>query len=914
MKKHLALLLTLAVLAACSKKEDAEEAPLIEPANVTEQSVDGFRTARLHKGAWRPTITCTGRDAAKTVLTADLWEHTLSRETADPEKPMVFTSPELVGKPLGTERTWTLSYVPTGLAGFSALRLQIDRFGRGHVLVSREGRWSPQFDCQERAIPYEHKFIEAACSGDTAFVENFLENHGPVGVYVNQIGVLGETALTCAMKNGRDAVVELLLNRQDGSLDFNAGNLDGQLPLFLDLDGRGRYAAEWLRLPEVDLNRLDGNRRTIFHTTGSSLALLKATVKTKRLNPGLLNRQDSRKTTALGALIERSRDHLEAREILTIAKSLLTLDAEAPAIANQTLLEYAVARQLPHQALLFLNEKPLQRLRGTGGANALVPLAAASCDAQFVKLLDQRRDVVFTTTNGAGENAVDVVRRLNCADADRLIELFVQRGVADRLDPATPACAGDAAAFARTLANGGARVFSKTTQIMTCIWDKPEMLQVMARQSTLPWDWSVVEGFAQRAIDSRDARLTNVYLNDLKWPAGGAFFQRLRDNLNAGTLSLGQYFDAVSAQNALTDANLRVGAYGHLLFDLIQTNDHARTSAFLQKVAPSAWPVLDPATRPEIQEFYTADAQELIAANGCVSPRLPGEGPLLFALRLQNFEAAKNIAAAMRQRRAPFGSQKASCANAVTLSVMNPLFLAVKQCQPEVVRQAYDLGTTIEGAGSNKMTRRNAWDVLARSACSADQAPSLIAVLANTVGDPSDKEIAGDGPLSSTVAKYFTGRGYAVRPVLTPFLALPKDYPGLFLESSGSREGSFQRRDGRVVGGMQAVLKGSGPDWSGYQISRGFLISFAGLSDHVVLGSYTEARKKGNCLVLVDGSSSSALVSRDGRLAIEKVTVCPTTLRFKFNPTTGESSLPIRNHVNGDFTFSLEGLSEDTGN
>lgn len=60
--------------------------------------------------------------------------------------------------------------------------------------------------------------------------------------------------------------------------------------------------------------------------------------------------------------------------------------------------------------------------------------------------------------------------------------------------------------------------------------------------------------------------------------------------------------------------------------------------------------------------------------------------------------------------------------------------------------------------------------------------------------------------------------------------------------------------------------------------------------------------KKDKCLQI---TTSGSLLMKDEKLAIQQITVCPTTLRFVFSPTRLEKDLPIKDHVDGPFEYTL---------
>lgn len=911
----------VSVLAACSKNDEPKsDDRAIKPTTPVEQSVDGFQTARIYKGAWRPTIACVSRENASLKLNIDLWDHTLKYGgTTDvvgtTRGANVFETPELSGKPLGTDRTWNLLGLPLELAGTSDAILKIDRFGHGFILARRSGlscakcgEMIPKFDCEEAAVPYEQKFVQAACGGDAAFVDSFMTRYPNVPDYINQVGVLGETALTCALKNGNTSVIETLLNQLDSGLDFSAGNLNGEMPLFIDMDGSAKYAGEWQRRSDVDLNRLDNRHRTVLHTKTATNSTLRALLASPRFSPGILSVENNLHTTGLGALVQKNFG-TGAIEAFELAKTRTTITMERPAIEGLSYLEYAVKMGSAPMARYFLAEKSQQRLPNGGSANDLVFLAAQGCDVEFIKLLDQRRDVDFTATRGSA-NAIDVARS-SCSYPDAIIEALTKRGVPDRLDPVVPACKDDVTGFKNSLSNG-AMMGSKTGRVMQCIWNRPAMLQLVSQYPSAGWDWPTVETYATTAFGSGDQNLVAIYLNQMPWPSSSGVYQRMRDAIASKQITVSQYFDALSARSALSDTNLRMGPYNHLLFSLIADGDANRVSQYLTQVSTGSWPTLDLSTQPAIADYYMSEYKDLLAADRCnITPKL-AENPLRFAMRTGQNAIAQAIASRMRSNyAADFGSQSFSCNGSYNVQLMNVLSLAIKQCQTGLIKYAYEIRSKYEGAGSNKFVRRTPWDVLARSKCSADQARALAGELLDTLGTPDDSSIVTDGANSQVVISVLKDRGYKTQQILTPDLSVT--YPAVMLVDRDANTGDFRRTDNRVIAGTQYVLRktgGSGTSMD-YSLDSKNMISFAGISDYVSF-YYPDYYKKNGCLLIIDDGAS--LNMKDGSsLAITKITVCKNTLRFKFNPTTSESATPIRNYVDGEFSYSLEGLDEATG-
>lgn len=911
----------VSVLAACSKNDDPKsDDRVIKPTAPVEQSVDGFQTARIYKGAWRPTISCVSRENAKLKLSIDLWDHTLKYGgTTDVVGASNGTStvemPALTGQPLGTDRTWNLIGLPLELTGSSSATLTVDRYGHGFILARRSGLscekcadMVPKFDCEEATIPYEQKFVQAACDGDASFVDSFMTRYPNVPDYINQVGVLGETALTCALKNNRASVIETLLNQLNSGLDFSAGNLNGEMPLFIDMDGSAKYAPEWQRRSDVDLNRLDNRHRTILHTKTASNSTLRALLSSPRFSPGILSVENNVGTTGLGALVQRNfgSGGIEAMEL---AKTRVTINMERPAIEGATYLEYAVAMDSPQMAKYFLAEKPQQGFPNGGSPNNLVFIAAKSCDVSFVSLLDQRRDIDFAVTRN-GSNAIDVARTYcGSYSLDAIVDAFSKRGVPDRLDPVVPACKGDVTGFKNSLSNG-AQIGSKTGRVMQCIWNNPTMMQLLAQYPSAGWDWSSIETYATQAFASGNQNLVQLYLSQVPWPSSSGVYQRMRDAIANKQITVSQYYDALAARSALSDANLRMGPYNHLLFSLIADGDATRVSLYLNQVSASSWPSLDLSTQPAINDYYMAEYKDLLAADRCnIAPKLT-ESPLRFAMRAGQNAIAQTIASRMR---ADFGSQQFACNSSYGVQLMNVASLAIKQCQTGIIKQAYDIRTKYEGAGSNKFVRRSPWDVLARSKCTQDQIRALAGELLDTMGFGDDSSIVTDGANSSYVIGLLKDRGYKTQTILTQF-AGSISYPAVMIvDRDSANSGDFRRTDGRVIAGDQYYLRKSGGSGTNmdYSLDSKNMISFAGIPDYVSF-YYPDVYKKNGCLLIIDDGAS--LNMKDGSsLAIKKITVCKTSLRFKFDPTTSESATPIKNYVDGDFSYSLEGLDEATG-
>lgn len=913
---------TLAIAAsfsvACTVDDAANPPPAIRPAKANDATAPGgFLRGRVYKGDWRPLVDCQSTSGAK--LHMDLWEGAIHMGRGKESLKPIWTSEDLIGRQLGTNRVWEFVGAPVQIADHTRLRLQLDAFGKGNVYAPRSSsdcttpgstcrEWVVKYDCSERPMPYEQKFVEAACQGDAAYVENFMAQYPNVPDYINQIGSIGETALTCAVKQGRASVVTALLNRRSSGLDFSASNLRGETPLFLDLDQGAGRASEWLRRSDVDPTRLDNKNRTILHSRSGNLALLRTVLQlpSDRFKAALLNVADDQRTTALGAVVEREWGKEDAQTAFLIGSRAGGAAVDAPAIKGRTYLEHALESKSPGMAAFFFLAKPAQKIASADYVNLLPLLAAESCDERFVRALPSRSELNLNARNRDGQNAIDIVRRVQCRNSTELIRLLVGMKVVDRLDPVPAACSFDAGAFNTSLQSGGT-VAGRTNEIFQCIWNRADLLRVMLRHPNAGWEWSVIEGYAIRALQAKDATLTGIYLNEMKWQQTTGLVTKLKAAVTDGTITSGQYVEALESQRSLTNDNLRVGKYDHLVFDVIEVGDARSLERILSVLGSSNWPSLDSSKAPGAVDFYRERYAELATNSGCTLPASVTEEPVRFAIRLGKTEAALAAANQMRRASARLSTPTVACGG-TSFRLMNALSLAVQTCSTELVTAVAGLADgSVDGAGLNELTRASALDAIARArACSSDQVTRMARAYLQSVSMRDESEIPMDGPHSELVARLLSESGYQVRPVIVP-PGLPKPY----VAASIGRQAAalFARRDQRLEASNRMMLDktGSSGTWLDYRLKSVGAITFRGLSDVALFAPFETAqlRKRNNCLEV---THAGALQMRESTLAIEQLTVCPTSLRFKFNPTTAERSLPIRDHVDGEFEFSLEGV------
>lgn len=935
--------LSIFAITACDtkkRKKDDEPAPKI-PVVAPEQKAVGqnLMSAKIYKGSWRPVVDCKANNKPNLTLTFDLWEKTatlreLEANKREPSVKVTLTDERLRGKTLGTTRDWEADGGFWEIPGSEHARLVLDIHGKGYAYWQKiynpmhTCKWCKgqvtEFTCTERPIAFEHNFVHEACKGNLAFVESFLKQNPNVADYVNQVGVIGETALTCALKNGHSSIVELLLNlpKEQSGLDMKAGNIDGESPLLVDLNRSGAYAKEFMKRADVDINLVDNHHRSFLSTPHFTVAMYQDLVMNKKMNADLLSLKildlnasllTTLQTNGLGAFLSRNWNLVSIQSILAMTRTLQKIDYSAAAIEGRSFLEHAIFTESTFTesaqiAKYLLEEAPGQKIAMATYAGRLLLMSSKTCDADFIGLVMARGDFDGSAKDSAGNNAIDLVRGTNCPSQDTLIEKLEARGVIDRSNPVVPACRGDLAAYEAALKIRGP-MMNRTAKLFECIWDKPNFLAVFARYTDLQWNWPVIEAYAFRAIDFAKQDLMNFYLLQLRWPTSSTFIGKLKQAMVQGKVTAAIYLDTLFAQNAVSEENFKVGAWGHLAFDLIEAEDTTRLEKYFRSTSYRSWPTLDITKNPESLSHYSKVYNTLLSSAVCTLPteNLP-ESTYLFALRRGKMTSAELIAKETLRANAAVAPVSIRCAEGQNVYLFNPLSFAIRSCSAETMSGAY-LQNQFEGLSRhNRLVRRSVWDTLVQSSdCTTEQVTKMTETLVRKLNPQDEREIFTAGTHYAAVAAVLKNAGYVLRPVVTGFIGENETYPAMGVLKNYN-ESIFARADGQVFGGAQTFLSGTGPKLSDLQAQVSYIVSFAGLRDHARL-SVSQSLKKGSCLFL---QAEGELLMANSSLPIKSVTVCQNSLRFQFDPTTSEKTLPIKNHVDGAFEFSIDGLEEAT--
>ncbi|MGE3758914.1 MAG: hypothetical protein AB7H97_14225, partial [Pseudobdellovibrionaceae bacterium] len=572
-----------------------------------------------------------------------------------------------------------------------------------------------------------------------------------------------------------------------------------------------------------------------------------------------------------------------------------------------TVLEHSLDINNKELSSYFLGLAPRQKISPLKRPSKMVLMAAEACDYEFLKTISMRTDIDFSIKTPTGENAIDLARKKVCANEEAMIEFLVARGVVDMADPVAPACRKDLATFRQTLYRDPApKLVDKTVKIFECIWDQPALLEVVVEKYNLTWNWTEIEDYAIRAVQSKRADLAKIYLQRMKFPDSTSFISKLKSEIPKGNLSTEDYFDALVKYGAAgTEDNLKVGDYGHLIFNFIMNEDETRTLRYLQSVYyASKWPTLDLATKPEIQAAYLKFYDSLLKVNECEVTGALSESVYLFALRNKKTKMMPVIAQEMARKGLSPASVAVNCKTGGQVMIMNPLNLSIAGCGASAVAYMRPGSATYEGRPGNRVIARSPWDALVgASECSQEQVLEMAASLNRNYDFANNEgEVSGMGPHAEIVRSYLA-HSYELVQTHTGFLKTPGEYMAYGLKDTSETE--FAKDDGRVLSIKQRVLvtEESNPTkWSEFKTSVNNLVTFKGLSDYVVISSYTTPFKRDDgCKVIptVEG----ALIMRDSELTVREITVCPTSLRFKFEPATSEKNLPIKDHVDGKFNF-----------
>ncbi len=944
-KKHgwasttlIALGMALGLLSACSPSEDKPATPPPAP----------YKPAG-EKSTYRQKVSCQEAFGNRQ-LQFDLNDRAVAYIEPGAAEPQIITDQTSLQPNIRRmDRIWSAS------GGRSIkITLKLNALGEGTADLKAPAG-TRKFECKETLPPAGELFIQHICDESTYDFAKMLKPEIASTISANMIGIMGETALTCAVK-ARNLYFFKELEKNKFSFaawNINAPNAKGQPPLLVDLENGGKYLETLLEISELKPNSIDFQERSFLHYPSANESQIKSIIKHSQFSDSLFYQLDNTKVSGLGSIMKR-----KLYSVLDfILKEKPETDLSKPVAPKMQALEFAVSLEDFRLINTIFSKNPtldLDKSIAPNKRNELVLIAARNCSLELLNLLASQSDIKFTAMNSQNRNALDIVReRANygsrCASEAAMIELLRKKGTQD-FEDVLGALAANNITWFKTALQRKRDVRELTKQLFTALIDKGQDWIRIFNESGAVFDRDTVTDIFGEALASDDKNKIQVFFANRSWiDANKAFTYMQSAYKTHGDTAL--FIRFVRAWNLPMNAStLAQGLDKNIILSLIE----AKNTSLLEEVLNSGltWSqeLIDVSIKDDASaiEYYENQYGALKAAINCevaseskdtdLKATMPKENILTFALRT-NFESElliQSLGESMNQANFTnlFKGTPVNCKNGEKVKLLNPLALAAKQCMPVsfkkilgVQLRSSTFNTPDQFDGSlrvaNAMVRRTPLDALVENNCSSEQRAAMFEGL-TAIGSSRMLQFDGVrtgaaiGEISELLSKY--DRSIALTEIQSLNLLSEIKYPGLAFMNraklnqyrfSTSEEGPAEYA---VLGRYSRYLETTSVGNSvapamAVQLAptERYLMTFAGLPSFYE-ASVTGAVNSNGCMV-VNGEGKLHMPDfSPSSLSASKFTVCPNGLEFKFNPTTSEASLPIKNHVKGDFVYDITNL------
>ncbi len=943
------------VLLGCNPSS-RKEAP---PKDYREEVVGKFRTGRIYNKYVHPSVTCEvqtsanknlGESKVEKKFTVDFFQKSVSFSgSLNKAENLTFTDSRLRPLRMGSEmRKWEIHSGEWSQEKSVHILLNMEKTGMGSAMVqiSRTDRstcqWcsnsSDKYLCKDDPLPFEEKFIQASCDGDLEFVRMFIREVPGYERFLNEVGVSGETALTCAFLNNHKDVVEVLLNQSSKGLTLDAANLRGQTVLLQQSPLLPGYLDIFLKRLDFDLNRVDLDHKSVLFSTVLPRNQMEKIINDSRFDRGLLDLKATNNTSGFGALLLRASNEDSFSSIVRDqAYRLDKKNWDIEEIEGLSSLEWSLLNNQSVWVKFFYYLQPNQDLshlkKVSMDKEALLFSAVKSCDIYFFKDLYKVDKFNYNSKDRYGKDLMTVLFERSCYNENEFVSLLEKKGLLNPKNVVAVACKGDPQALEISLKLNSS-IYENSEAIFSCIYDKIPMLDVLSRSGRSVNKNVVLKVLADKVLPLGNRALLNSYLKDNTWFDSLELIRLLKASIDKKQYSLGDLIDYLVSSNSLTKENLAGGIYGNYLFDLIANDDFSRLESVLNSrylYNAQEWPQRDLSNDSKSLANYEQSIQNILSANSCDLGIPITESLEMFAERLGKTKAwFLLISKSTRQGDSKFWQKKYSCVDGRNISLFSALNAAVRACDSVAVKflkkNSYSIGGGfVDGDEnfSNKMTYISPFDTLIlNDKCSEPQTQAILEILGPQLSRGFyGREILNHGPQLARVLSYFQkDRVNFVQPFI-PFDLVSADYKGLIVDVYGSDsfrnrtiEGSSESGRGSLLGAARYALVSNGRQvggspWANVTADRRYIVSFSDLRDYIYFDlNDISFSKKDNCLVLGSQNPGKYSSPRLSSLSVKSLKTCEHQMVIYFDPAKSESELPIREHVKFKMKYSLDGL------